>query len=98
MLVLLQAALFAVAREFRDANIVDVATFAELEEAISEGKWARGPWAGELCHHAAAVLSQKGWHQSAWQHNWLANMHNTLLVQCSAQPCSGQESPGHALV
>ena len=52
---LLQAALFATAREFRDANIVDVATFAELKDAISEGKWARGPWAGAPGHHAAAV-------------------------------------------
>ena len=32
--------------EFRDANIVDVASYDELKEAIAAGKWARGGWAG----------------------------------------------------
>lgn len=26
------------------SNIVDVSSYGELKEAISEGKWARGPW------------------------------------------------------
>ncbi|KAF3325416.1 proline--tRNA ligase-like protein [Carex littledalei] len=26
------------------SNIVDVSSYAELKEAIAEGKWARGPW------------------------------------------------------
>lgn len=43
----LQAGLFESAREFRDANIVDVTSFDELKEAVAAGKWARGPWAGE---------------------------------------------------
>mmetsp|Transcript_36733 Transcript_36733/g.103655 ORF Transcript_36733/g.103655 Transcript_36733/m.103655 type:complete len:555 (+) Transcript_36733:95-1759(+) len=34
------------ATEFRDANIVDVATYDELKATIAEGKWARGGWAG----------------------------------------------------
>ncbi|XP_019177926.1 PREDICTED: proline--tRNA ligase, chloroplastic/mitochondrial [Ipomoea nil] len=29
---------------FRDSNIVDVCSYNELKEAISQGKWARGPW------------------------------------------------------
>ncbi|GAB4818966.1 hypothetical protein N2152v2_006012 [Parachlorella kessleri] len=41
-----QAALLEQARVFRDANIVDVASYDELKEAVAEGKWARGPWAG----------------------------------------------------
>jgi prolyl-tRNA synthetase len=41
-----QAALLAEATAFRDANIVDIASYEELKEAISAGKWARGPWAG----------------------------------------------------
>lgn len=31
---------------FRDDNIVNVDTYEELKKCISEGKWARGPWAG----------------------------------------------------
>lgn len=42
----IQAALLREAREFRDANIVDVASYEELQAAVAEGKWARGPWAG----------------------------------------------------
>lgn len=38
--------LFDEAAAFRDANIVDVASYEELKAAIAEGKWARGPWAG----------------------------------------------------
>jgi prolyl-tRNA synthetase len=41
-----QASLLAEATAFRDANIVDVASYAELQAAIAAGKWARGPWAG----------------------------------------------------
>ncbi|PRW57492.1 prolyl-tRNA synthetase [Chlorella sorokiniana] len=41
-----QASLLAQAREFRDANIVDVSSYEELQAAVAEGKWARGPWAG----------------------------------------------------
>ena len=44
--ILLQEGLFADAAAFRDANIVDVASYDELRRAIEEGKWARGPWAG----------------------------------------------------
>ena len=41
-----QAALLADATQFRDENIVDVATYDELKAAVAEGKWARGGWAG----------------------------------------------------
>jgi prolyl-tRNA synthetase len=41
-----QAALLAKATAFRDANIADVGDYDELKEAIAQGKWARGPWAG----------------------------------------------------
>ncbi|KAK9843430.1 hypothetical protein WJX81_002046 [Elliptochloris bilobata] len=41
-----QASLLAEATAFRDANIVDVESYAELREAIAAGKWARGWWAG----------------------------------------------------
>lgn len=40
-----QASLFEEARAFRDANIVDVASYDELVRAVGEGKWARGGWA-----------------------------------------------------
>lgn len=42
----LQDALLEDATQFRDANIVDVASYEELQEAVLEGKWARGGWAG----------------------------------------------------
>ncbi|KAL9265093.1 Proline--tRNA ligase, chloroplastic/mitochondrial-like protein [Drosera capensis] len=40
----IQAALLEIAVSFRDSNIVDVSSYNELKEVISEGKWARGPW------------------------------------------------------
>ena len=46
----LQEGLLADATAFRDANIVDVASYDELRSAIEEGKWARGPWAGDDGH------------------------------------------------
>ncbi|PSC72151.1 prolyl-tRNA synthetase [Micractinium conductrix] len=42
----IQAGMLAQAKEFRDSNIVDVGSYAELQAAVAEGKWARGPWAG----------------------------------------------------
>ena len=39
-----QGALLAQAREFRDANIVDVASYEELKAAVAEGGCAR--WCG----------------------------------------------------
>jgi len=42
----MQASLLAEATAFRDANIVDVASYAELREAVTAGRWARGWWAG----------------------------------------------------
>ncbi|KAL8126161.1 hypothetical protein AgCh_013444 [Apium graveolens] len=42
----IQLALLSTATSFRDSNIVDVSTYDELKEAISQGKWARGPWSG----------------------------------------------------
>ncbi|GBF87895.1 prolyl-tRNA synthetase [Raphidocelis subcapitata] len=41
-----QSALLQQATAFRDANIVDVASYEELKAAVAEGKWARGGWAG----------------------------------------------------
>ncbi|KAL5727284.1 proline--tRNA ligase [Ranunculus cassubicifolius] len=40
----IQASLLQKAVSFRDSNIVDVNSYDELKAAISEGKWARGPW------------------------------------------------------
>ncbi|XP_068668696.1 proline--tRNA ligase, chloroplastic/mitochondrial [Aristolochia californica] len=40
----IQSALLDKATSFRDSNIVDVSSYDELKAAISEGKWARGPW------------------------------------------------------
>lgn len=34
------------ATAFRDSNIVDVASYEELQAAVRAGKWARGGWAG----------------------------------------------------
>ena len=42
-----QSDMYAEALAFRDANIKDVKDYDELGSAISEGFWARGPWAGE---------------------------------------------------
>ncbi|KAL1820095.1 hypothetical protein ACET3Z_014964 [Daucus carota] len=39
-----QSSLLYAATSFRDSNIVDVSSYDELKEAISQGKWARGPW------------------------------------------------------
>eukprot|EP00884_Botryococcus_braunii_P008844 jgi/Botrbrau1/17961/Bobra.50_1s0053.1 len=41
-----QSGLFQQAKDFRDANLVDVTSFEELAEAVQNGKWARGWWAG----------------------------------------------------
>ncbi|GMI99630.1 PROLYL-TRNA SYNTHETASE 1, OVULE ABORTION 6, prolyl-tRNA synthetase organellar [Hibiscus trionum] len=40
----IQSSLLQSAISFRDSNIVDVISYEELKEAISLGKWARGPW------------------------------------------------------
>ncbi|PON97002.1 Proline-tRNA ligase, class IIa, archaeal-type [Trema orientale] len=40
----IQSSLLGRATSFRDSNIVDVTSYDELKVAISEGKWARGPW------------------------------------------------------
>ncbi|KAF7826585.1 proline--tRNA ligase, chloroplastic/mitochondrial [Senna tora] len=40
----IQSSLLERALAFRDSNIVDVSSYEELKVAISEGKWARGPW------------------------------------------------------
>ncbi|KNA15293.1 hypothetical protein SOVF_099520, partial [Spinacia oleracea] len=42
----IQASLLSMAVSFRDSNIVDVTSYNELKAAISDGKWARGPWSG----------------------------------------------------
>lgn len=42
----MQAALLQEATEFRDENIVDVASYDELKAVIESGRWARGGWAG----------------------------------------------------
>ena len=42
----IQEGLLADAKAFRDANIREVATYEELKNAVVEGFWARGPWAG----------------------------------------------------
>ncbi|CAO2826073.1 unnamed protein product [Amaranthus hypochondriacus] len=42
----IQASLLSMATSFRDSNIVDVASYDELKAAVSDGKWARGPWSG----------------------------------------------------
>lgn len=41
----IQVSLLQTATSIRDSNIVDVSSYNELKEAISKGKWARGPWA-----------------------------------------------------
>ncbi|KAF3432947.1 hypothetical protein FNV43_RR24049 [Rhamnella rubrinervis] len=40
----IQSSLLGRATSFRDSNIVDVTSYDELKVAISQGKWARGPW------------------------------------------------------
>ncbi|GMY07294.1 proline--tRNA ligase, chloroplastic/mitochondrial [Fagus crenata] len=40
----IQSSLLERATSFRDSNIVDVSSYDELKVAISQGKWARGPW------------------------------------------------------
>ncbi|KAL6181994.1 hypothetical protein ACLB2K_043417 [Fragaria x ananassa] len=40
----IQSSLLGQAKSFRDSNIVDVSSYDELKVAISQGKWARGPW------------------------------------------------------
>ena len=42
----IQAGMLRQATAFRDANIVDVASYAELQAAVAAGQWARGGWAG----------------------------------------------------
>ena len=42
-----QDGLFAEALAFRNTNTKDVSSYDELSQAIAEGFWARGPWAGQ---------------------------------------------------
>ncbi|XP_021775524.1 proline--tRNA ligase, chloroplastic/mitochondrial-like [Chenopodium quinoa] len=42
----MQASLLSMATSFRDSNILDVTSYEELKAAVSDGKWARGPWSG----------------------------------------------------
>lgn len=42
----LQASMYEAAMAFREANILDVGSYDELQSVIADGKWARGPWAG----------------------------------------------------
>jgi prolyl-tRNA synthetase len=42
----IQDAMLEKARNFRDENIVDCATMADLEKTIEDGKWARCAWEG----------------------------------------------------
>ncbi len=51
-----QASLLAEATAFRDAHIVDVASYAELREAVAAGRWARGWWAGARPVDACTVV------------------------------------------
>ncbi|KAK9801960.1 hypothetical protein WJX73_001837 [Symbiochloris irregularis] len=46
LLASIQESLLQEAIAFRDANIVDVSSFDDLKQAVAEGRWARGPWAG----------------------------------------------------
>ncbi|KAK9867736.1 hypothetical protein WJX84_003053 [Apatococcus fuscideae] len=41
-----QANMYTAAMDFREANIVDVESYEQLQAAVAAGKWARGPWAG----------------------------------------------------
>ena len=43
----IQRSLLDDARSFRDAHIVDVADYGQLQEAIEAGEWARAGWAGD---------------------------------------------------
>ena len=53
----MQEGLLAEATAFRDANIVDVTSYEELKQAIEEGKWARGPWAGDSSSFASPCMT-----------------------------------------
>ena len=74
-----QAGLLAEAEAFRDANIVDVSSYADLKAAVEEGKWARGLWAG--ARHAI--------HCSPWDHLGGTSGINTLPNgrSCGAMCC-----------
>ena len=43
----IQDSLHNQAAEFLKANIKDVESYEDLKTAVSEGFWARGPWAGK---------------------------------------------------
>ncbi|CAL5415632.1 unnamed protein product [Camellia sinensis] len=40
----IHSSLLGKAISFRDSNFVDVNSYNELKDALSQGKWARGPW------------------------------------------------------
>lgn len=43
----IQDGLLKEAQAFRDSNIREVGSYEELQEAVSQGFWARAPWAGK---------------------------------------------------
>lgn len=46
---------------FREANIVDVESYDELQGVIADGRWARGPWAGVCTSDPKEMVWTSGW-------------------------------------
>lgn len=54
-----QAGLLAQAIAFRDAHIVDVTSYEQLQQVVDSGCWARGPWSGSV-EDEARVKTETG--------------------------------------
>ena len=54
-----QASLLAQAVAFRDAHIVDVTSYEQLQQVVDTGCWARGPWSGSV-EDEARVKTETG--------------------------------------
>ena len=75
-----QSSLLAEAEAFRDANIVDVTSYEELKQAVADGKWARGPWAGQafsqIRRQATRLVTHTGHASGRYE-----------AVVCCVRPC-----------
>lgn len=61
-----QEGLYADALAFREDNVKDVSSYEELSQAISEGFWARGPWAGMLQNPTLMISAQRSRECGLW--------------------------------
>lgn len=89
-----QGALLAQARAFRDANIVDVSSYEEMQAAVAEGAWAAWVlWGGGGVDTGCPAVLLQGACDACIMHD-AAQAHARLSA---ARPALNGPAPSHAL-